>query len=608
MNKNEIVEKLKKAAYDYYNKKKSSLTDEEYDKLYDELKRIDPENDFFKEVGSYQEGMVQLPFKMGTLKKVKYDNNALEKWLKIYTGNYIISDKLDGVSAQIYKNKNGESRMYTRGTYTEGKDITKLLKYIRIGEMENGMSIRGELIISKEDFKNIEDMDNIRNTVAGIVNSKKVNEKNAKYLQFVAYTIIYPKYKQIEQLKILEKRGFKVVTYEIHQKIDNEMLKEYLIDRRVNGEFEIDGIVCTDNGKIYENDEIEPKHSVAFKAQLDDQMAEAKVIDVIWDVTMDGYLKPVIKINPVNLVGVVISNATAHNAKYIVDNKIGIGAEIIIIRSNDVIPYILKVIKPAKEIGYPLTKYKWNKTKVDFIVDDDTLNQGINVKRIGYFFKTIKVKHLSEETILKMVENGFDTIIKILKADKNVLYKIKGLGEKSIDKIYKNIEVTFTKIKLGELMSASHIFGRGLGTKKINQIINMYPDILTRKITKDELLNIDGFGNILADLFLENYDKFMKFYNEIGEEIDLTRFENIIKKEKGEIFKDQVIVMTGFRDRELEQKIIDNGGEVTTAVSKNTTLVICNNLEDTSKKLEKAKELGIKIITLKNFKELYNIE
>jgi len=167
--------------------------------------------------------------------------------------------------------------------------------------------------------------------------------------------VLSPNLKASSQLKYIEKKKFvpRSVEYEIKDKISINLLSEKLIDGRKNHKYEIDGIVVLDDSKYYPlEDGSNPSYGFAFKQLLMDQIAEATVIDVLWEISKDKYIKPKIKITTVELGGVDVNYATAFNAKFIVDNCIGPGALIQIVRSGDVIPKIEKVLKPA-ETGKP---------------------------------------------------------------------------------------------------------------------------------------------------------------------------------------------------------------------------------------------------------------
>ncbi len=314
------------------------------------------------------------------------------------------------------------------------------------------------------------------------------------------------------------------------------------------------------------------------------------------------------------MVGTTVTKATAHNAKYIFQNKIGKGAKVQLIRSNDVIPKIMEVLSPATsgKADMPNVDYVWNDTEVDIMpkhISKD-LQDKITIKLLIHFFKKMGVKYLSEGIITKLADKGYNSVEKILTAKKQDLYNIEGLGSTMVDKIYSEIDKAFSNVKLETFMAASHKFGRGLGETKIREIIKRYPDILIKKWSAsdmtDNIMKVDGFSDKTSELFVKNFDAFMEFYNSIAKIKDLSRFEKVVvKSNKTNLFDGKTIVFTGFRDTTLEQIIIDNGGKVSSSVSKNTFIVVHADNEDSSSKLDKARKLDVPIINKTDFMAKY---
>lgn len=620
-----LVKLLKKLSDAYYNKKKSLVPDSVYDELRDILSKRDPKNSYLKEIGAPIKGnkkKIKLPFPMGSLDKIKPSDDSIKKlepWIKKHKGKYILSDKLDGSSVQLFKDNNGDFHLYSRGDGLVGHDISHLLPFIlknvRIDIIPKHSSVRGELIINKGDAERLKDkMKNARAGVNGLVNSKTVDKEVAEVSQYITYNILHPRYLQEEQLKLLNEFGFKVVNYKIVDKINEKILTNYLELRRKESEFTIDGIVCIDNSQVYEHEEGNPDYGFAFKTIYDEQMTEAKVVQVIWEESKDRYLKPRIEIEPVELVGTTVTYATAFNAKYIVDNKIGKGSVLKLVKSGDVIPYILEVLKPSSsgKPDLPDREYDWNETGVDLILKGKS--DLVKIKIIEHFFSTIGVKYISEGIITNLVNNGYNSIKKILNADREDLYEIKGLGEKIINKIYDDIDKVFSKVDLPTFMSASNKFGRGLGTRKLQEVIKMYPNIMTSNWTKkemiDNILEVQGFSDKLANNFTDNFPKFMKFYEEINEIQDISRFTEMLtvhesETSKSDTFDNMIIVFTGFRDKDMEDLITSNGGKVTNSVSKKTTLLVRADNEEDSNKIRTAKQLGVKIISRTEFLNMF---
>ena len=605
----------------YYNFDEALVSDQ----LFDYIKEFYEKN-FNKnkkvEIGypvlEKQEGKVKLPFFMGSLDKIKPSTNALEKWLNNYPGPYVISYKLDGISALLCK-KDNKISLYTRGNGTFGKDISHVLGYINVNtdKLTDGDAIRGELIMSKTNFNKIkEQMANSRNAVSGIVNKKKPDQNMLKLVDFVPYWVLSPSLKQTEQMKYIEKKQFttKHVEYTVKNKITNEELSEVLTKGRKNHKYEIDGIVVIDSSKYYPIiPGTNPEFGFAFKQVLTDQIAETTVIDVIWEISKDMYIKPKVKIDTVEISGVEINYATANNAKNIVDNKIGPG--------GDVIPKIEEILSPSDsgKPKMPSIEYEWNETEVDIVavnLEGKHMNKLI-VKKLAYFFLTLDIKFMGEGNITKFVENGYDDLWKILLADKNKVKLIEGFGEKSVDNIYSSIDEGLTNRNLYEIMAASQIFGRGIASKKFKLITDIYPNIMEIYKTdgKDKtikLINaISGFDVKTTNKIVDAMDNFIEYYkklikikpNVIISEKEKTKEINETKSIYPNIKKytNKKIVMTGFRDKDLQKELELVGAKISDSVSKNTDLVVAVDITEKTGKLTKAKELNIEIMSKDNF-------
>lgn len=625
MNKKALSELLDYLLDLYHNKGITLISDQLFDYVNEYYQ--DKYKPKVKSVGTdvKEKEKVKLPYYMGSLDKVKPSTTEFDKWIGKYTGPYVLSYKLDGISALVHKIDNKLS-MYTRGNGTYGQDISHILPHINIdiSKIVNNDAIRGELVISKKNFKKIETvMANARNAVSGIINTKKPDVDMLKLIDFVAYWVIEPKLKQSDQLKYIENKGIKCVDYNIKKSITVKMLSELLVSGRTNLDYEIDGVVIIDNSKI--NIQIEgqnPDWGVAFKQILTDQIAEATVVDVIWEISKDKYIKPKIKINTVELLGSEITFATAFNAKYIVDNKIGPGSIIKLIKSGDVIPYIQEVLKESdsKKPKMPSIKYEWNETSVDIIateLDDESMNK-IIVKKLSYFFQTLDIKYMGEGTIEKFVDNGYNDLWKILNADINKLKKIDGFGDKLIEKIYDSINKSLVNRDLCDLMAASQLFGRGIGSKKFKLITDAYPNILEivnkNGNVKEIINNISGFDDKTTTKIADNFKLFIIWLEK------LTKLKpNILSKgdkgkskdsDKGKSkssdkvyskYANKTIVFTGFRDKEVESILDKIGSKVTTSISKNTDILIAADTTEQSSKIVKANELNVKIISKDEF-------
>jgi len=603
------------------------MTDNEYDILENYIKEKYPKNQI--QIGApVTKNKVKLPYFMGSMNKIKPDTNELNVWKsKFKSPQYLLSCKLDGVSG-LYTTEGSKPKLYTRGDGTYGQDVSHLIPYLNLPKTPN-VVIRGEFIISKAIFetKYKDQFANPRNMVAGLINQKSTKTTNTETLKditFIAYELIKPEAKPSYQLHILDtKLKVNVVHYFItnENSLTNELLSKTLISYRKDYPYEMDGIIVTDDSTIYpHNTEGNPEHSFAFKMVLTEQIAEAKVVDVIWTPSKDGYLKPRVQIEPIQLGGVQIEYATGFNAKFIQDHKIGVGSLIELVRSGDVIPHIRKVITPATEPKMPsqtTSSYKWSPNHVDIILEDIQSNEDVIEKNITGFFKGIQVDGLSSGNISRIIQHtSFNTIPKILNMTTTDFLKVEGFKEKTATKLYEGIKSKIQEASLLTMMSASNIFGRGFNNKKIELILKEYPDILlstdSLEIKIQKVEKIKGMAKKTAEAFVNQIPAFLEFLSSTKLEYKLTN-QNEEKNQNQTTIQintenplyNKTIVFTGFRDEELQDQLKNLGVKQTTSISKNTFILLVKDKQDETNKVIDAKKLNIPIMTKEEFKIKY---
>ena len=624
--KKDIINVLVEADKAFFNSGQPKLTDDIYDIIKDYIRKKYPKDAYLKRVGADVDNKVVLPYYMGSQNKIKDSESEITKYKKKYPGPYLISDKLDGVSGMfVYEGDN--VKLYTRGNGREGQDISHLHKYIsgfpKIKKQDK-LAVRGEFIISKDNWDKLKKVDdtlsNPRNTVSGAINSKILNKQLLKMIDFVAYTLVFPNLPN--GLPELDKMKFNVVNNTVVDDISLAFLSKNLEVSRKN-KYVIDGIVISDISKVYEialgkN----PEHSFAFKSIHTLEQIEVIVKEVEWNISKDKYMKPIVKFDEILLDDVKIKQATGFNAGYIEKNNIGPGSRIVIIRSGNVIPHIQSVLTTSAN-GKPsmpgeLDKdYKWNDTHVDIIKIGEDRNADFDIKNIVYFMKTAEVDNMGPGNITKIYNAGFHNIKSILKIQKEDLLKIEGFKGKSADNILKALEKV-KELDCLVLMDASNMLGRGFSYKKIKMITDVYPSILidnaenrekSLKISIEDLMKVEGIAKISAKLFIENLPRFYEFYDSLGvkckgieEKVDKS-VEKTEKTENANI-KDKKFIFTGFRNKDYEKIIVENGGKVVTSISKSTHYLIVKNKAEKSGKIDKATELGVKILDIPEFEML----
>lgn len=612
----QLTSMIDKANQIYYGNKTPIMSDDQYDLLREYVMKKYPKNIIAKEGHINLEmevarNKVKLPYEMWSMDKIKPDSGALPKWKKTYTGPYVLSCKLDGVSG-LYTTDSEEPKLYTRGNGIVGQDISHLIPYLRLPQ-QSGLVIRGEFIVPKDLFnqKYAEDFANPRNFVAGLINQKKIMPDRLADLDFVAYELIRPQLKPSEQFAALTDMDIEVARFDIEQDISNELLSELLVAWRDDYKYEIDGVICC-NDKIYPRKRGNPDHAFAFKMVLSDQIAEVKVTDVIWTPSKDGYLKPRVQVEPVVLGGVTIEYATGFNAKFIVDNNIGVGAVIKLIRSGDVIPHILAVIRPAPEPLMPTQEYSWNDTGVDIILKNKAANSVVQGKVITGFFKGIGVDGLGPGNIKRIIAAGFDTVPKILRMSQEDFLSVEGFKTKLATKIYTGIREKLEAASLPQLMNATNLFGRGFGTKRLKLILEAFPDILVSKDDTSSKIakvkTVDGMAKKTSEKFVNKIPEFVAW----AEEADVAdrliyQASNVDTANKSHPLYGKKIVMTGFRDKDLTKTLEELGANMGSSVSKSTFVVLVKDVDEDTGKAEQARKLNIPLMTPEDFKKKYNL-
>jgi NAD-dependent DNA ligase len=610
----QVIDIIKEANDAFFNDK-SIITDSEYDIIKEYTEKTYPKNSQLQDIGApvVDKNKVELPYYMGSMDKIKPDTGAIDKWKIKYNGPYVISAKLDGVSG-LYSTENGIEKLYTRGNGKIGQDISYFIPYLRLPR-DKDITIRGEFIINRNTFeeKYKDSFSNPRNFVSGLINSKTIDVTKFNDVKFVAYEVITPILTPHEQMKLLEKINVENVIFELKQNVSNEDLSTILVSWRNDYKYESDGIIVT-NDKIYERENKNPDHSFAFKMVLSEQIAEAKVVDIIWNVSKDGLLKPKVQIEPVKLGGATIQFATGHNAATVVSNKLGVGAIIKIIRSGDVIPYIMDTIVPAETVKMPDVEYVWNNTNIDIELVNKSTNKDVLNKNITGFFTGIKVDGLSSGNITRIINTGYNSVSKIIKMTKEDFLKVEGFKEKLANKLYNSIHSKLVEAELYTIMTASNIFGHGFGEKKMKLIMTEYPDVMTstesETIKIEKLTNVKGMAKKTAKAFIEHISLMIQFLDETQLKYKLSDSKQIVASEYDteHVLYAKSIVFTGIREKTLMETLENKYNvKLSSSVSKNTFAIIAKSKDEDSGKLSKARSLNIPIYEIAGFKEEFKL-
>lgn len=598
MTKKYTIQDLKKADR-LYTDGTPMMTDTEYDILKDQVKKLYPNDPYFKTVGApvFKGKKVDLPFVLGSLDKMKSD--TVEKWLED-KGSIIASYKLDGVSFMVTY-ENGEVVFAsTRGDGQEGQDITEKIKYIlpKI-DYKDHVSLRGELLLTGNDHKDM-GFKNRRNGVAGLISKEDVTVENIMKITPIFYELLDTDDDEIlngteaNRLQFIASLGFDVVFHiELPRKTNAVTFLNEMIINSKEMPFDCDGLVLTVNSSIRE-DVMFPENKVAYKVNT--EAVKATVVDVEWCLGRTGKVTPIIHIEPIELDGVTVSKATGFNYEFIASNGIGAGSVIGVVRSGGVIPYITEVFEwvySVAPVKCPSCGEKLSVIGVDLICNNDDCYDS-KVRQIAYFFKTLGADYFTETTVRNL---GINSIEEAYELDELDIAGIEGFGIKKAEQIYFEIQKTL-KTTPDKLLAAFGI--SGIGNTLATPILNKYA--FDELFTINSVEGIDGVGEILSENLVNNINNFRGLYDFLKEKgLEFTM------KEKSNI-TGMIFTLTGKMPmkRDIITKMIVKKGGMVKGISKSTNYLVTDDPNSGSAKNKKAQSYGTEIIDFNALMELIN--
>lgn len=592
----QLASKIKAAADAYYNTGEPTMSDADFDALVDELGERDPGNAVLTQVGAPVAGAkVDLPYPMMSLDKVKA---GTEKWAAKHPGPYVLSDKLDGTSAMLAGGK-----LYRRGTGKVGADVSHLIPHVVSKKAAaTKLVVRGEIVIAKADFDGSVAVD-ARSAVNALVNKKAVGGPDPVLdaARFVAYEVVEPRMDKADQFKALKAAGFEVAWHETCATIDDDMLAAKFAERRRASKYNVDGVVVQAAG-VHAVGDKNPTYAFAFKSVQQDQGRTTVVTDVVYESSRDGRLVPRVNFEPIVLdTGVTMRWATAHNARFVQDHGIGPGAVVHVVRSGDVIPKIIRVDEPvAPKLPPAEPEWAWDANGVHAVLA--VLGDTAKIKILLKFMTALGVEFTKEGSLTKLYDAGYDTIRKILDAEPADVADIPGFGAVQAKKMLDSLAVKVAAADVIELMVASNAFGSGIGERKLRALHASVPDF--HKLRGSELearvLASPGFQDKTVEKVVQGMDEFDRVVKVLGLSLKGRRANRSAKPvaEKGKV------VFSGFRDADLEDAAVAAGYAVTTSVSSKTALVVASDVTAESGKITKARELGVQVVSIDDFREM----
>jgi DNA ligase (NAD+) len=653
----ELAEELNRHSHNYYVLSNPTISDKEYDKLYDELSKLEKETGVVLPYSpTLRVGDVVLPEfqkythkarlwsldKAQSVEELKDWHNRNLRLINDYNNThedklpqlkYIVTKKFDGLTLNCtYDEKGVLVKGATRGTGEIGEDITAQAKTIKTLPLKipynSVIEVHGEAIMTKEAFEEYNSksevpLKNMRNGAAGALRNLNVKETARRNLSAFFYDVGYnegtPFKTYMEMLNFIKDMGFYMDDYIVVCESIEEIQKEieYIDGIRGDLNYDIDGIVIAiDDMRTREVLDYTikfPRWAIAYKFEALE--ATTELLEVEWNVGRSGRVSPTALLEPVELGGVTVKRATLNNMDDINRKGVRIGARVFVRRSNDVIPEIMGVVEDSLENSREITPpencpYCGSKVILEgahYFCENTLSCKPQMVKSIVHFAsrEAMNIEGFSEKTAEQLFEKlEIKSISDLYRLKKEELLTLEKFGDKKAQNLLDAVE----KSRSCDL--ASFIYSLGIpnvGKKTSKDLVKRFKNLdRIIKANFEELLQVQDIGDIVANSIIKFFSQ-EKIIKSIDELLSLgvkPSFEDAEVVEN--VFEGKTVVVTGslqnYSRTEIKDKLESLGAKVSGSVSKKTDFVLVG--EDAGSKYDKAVELGINILTEETFEEM----
>lgn len=642
----ELAKKIEELNYNYYTLDAPLVSDGEYDKLYDRLRKLEKESGYRPENSPTQKvgGEILEKFeKHNHISRLYSQDKAqsyedLANWIdrskrlvnsyndlnsqKLPPLEFIMEYKFDGLTINLTYNDGKLINAATRGNGIQGEEISAQVRTIRSIPLQikekSLLEIQGEALMPLSELKkynknNELQLKNARNAAAGAIRNLDTSETKKRNLTAFFYNISTTSLdfnNEEEKLEFLKKQGFNVDTYHKKVKTYEEIIEELKIIEKQRETLDIltDGVVIKINDKKtqdvlgYTNKF--PRWSIAFKFEAEEYTTT--LLDVVWNVGRTGKVTPSAILEPVDFSGVTVSRATLNNYDDIKRKKVKIGSKVFIRRSNDVIPEILGVVDENQEGTIEIEKPKYCpychteliEGNVHIVCPNSISCTPQLLARMQHFASrnAMDIEGLSEKTIGQLMDElGIKEIYDLYDLTYDDLINL----DRFADKKTRNLLDAIEKSKNTNLSNFIYAIGiPNVGERSAKDLAEKFKTLDNlRAANIEQLQEVNDIGEITAK-------EIVKFFkdDEIKESLDLLLSKGIIisrenNKNTNKSLEGLTFVITGtvenYNRDQIKELIEDNGGKVTGSVSKNTDVLICG-LKPGSK-LDKAKKFSVEI-------------
>lgn len=636
----ELIPMLTEAAKAYYQEDREIMSNFEYDRLYDELVKLEEETGVTlagsPTVSVGYASLEELPKEAHESPMLSLDKTKDRETLRQFVGEHktLLSWKLDGLTIVLTYRNGKLEKAVTRGNGTVGEVITNNARVFKNIPLQIGyqgeLVLRGEAIITYSDFekinRQIEDVDarykNPRNLCSGSVRQLNNEITARRNVHFYAFSLVKAEdvdfqNSREQQFLWLKEQGFEVVEYRVVTAAVLDEAMEYFAHQVAENDFPSDGLVALYDdiayGESLGSTAKFPRNAYAFKWQ--DEIRETVLRKIEWSPSRTGLINPVAIFDPVELEGTTVSRASVHNISIMKEMQLGIGDKIQVYKANMIIPQIAENLTRSGNLEIPnicpVCGQEARVQKTNEVESLYCMNPQCQAKKIKSFTlfvsrDAMNIDGLSEATLEKFIQKGFikdfGDIFEIDRYREEIV-GMEGFGEKS----YENLMVSLERARhttLPRLLYSLGIANIGLANAKV--ICKAFDYDIERLIaaTGEEISDIEGIGPVIAKTYTE-YFKDEENQRKLRHLLSHLELETV-KKEENSSLEGKQFVITGsvehFANRaQLKEYIEERGGKVTGSVTSKTHYLINNDTTSNSSKNKKAKDLGIPILSEEDF-------
>lgn len=606
MSVGELEEAVRHHNYLYFVKNKSEISDQEFDRLVETLRKKKPDAPVLQEIGSdvSQIGKtVRHEVLMLSLDKC-YNEEDLNHWASKFEGDAVASPKIDGCAVSLNYNRQGILAMAaTRGSGVEGEVITPNIKYIQDIPKQirlKNIEVRGEIYMSLSVFKRYQEtFANPRNLAAGAIKQKDPRKTGAYHLSFFAYDLLYAGCKtEEEKRKWLEREKFPIVEGRRVSKNEMQKVFEAFYEKRLKQDYETDGVVYKAN-LVSEQERLgatahHPRYAIAYKFQGDS--GETVLKEVLWSVSRTGTITPVGIVEPVNLSGATVTRVSLHN--YGLAKKMGvtIPSKVLMVRRGGVIPNVEEIIegkgkpiqvpKKCPSCGSPI------EVRDDFLYCANPKKCAVSkIGELNHFVKVVGIDGFGRKHLLQLYENG---LVKdpadFYRLTADDLTPLERMGETLAAKLTANIDAK-RKLPLDIFLRALGISELGKHVSKILAGFGSVERVL--KLKKEKLDEIPTIGERIAVIVVEGLKEKKKMIARLLKHVAVEK--GIFKRKAQGPLSGKSFLFTGTllaMPREEAQGLVEEkGGVAASSISKNLDYLVVGDGGGGGSKLGKVKKL-----------------